>query len=193
MLSIDADEFTDEEGDESSRELKKIERRFKSFQGPILKSNNEVALKHETVETLSVEPARNLEQDYDDGSEDSLQDVRQSDVIKKKAKLLKRPDAKFGLPRSYFTDGPTPWSNFHDMVLGQRFLNARLSPIPQHSRRFLEQATWNEPQLQIVTELMKEANSLLEMFDQVAMLLGPDVKLHDVSGLCRRVFIFLFV
>lgn len=28
---------------------------------------------------------------------------------------------------------------------------------------------------------MNEANALMDMFDQVAMLLGPDIKLHNVS------------
>ena len=86
------------------------------------------------------------------------------------------------LPRSYFTDGPTPWSNFHDMVLGQRFLNTRLSPVPpRHHRPNLKQVTWSDSQLKVVSDLIEEANLLMEMFDQVAMLLGPDIKLHNVS------------
>lgn len=57
--------------------------------------------------------------------------------------------------------------------------------------------------MKIVSDLITEANALLEMFDQVAMLLGPgkikvkfvflifdfsirfpDIKLHNVSGWC---------
>lgn len=84
------------------------------------------------------------------------------------------------LPRTYFTDGT--WSSFHNMVLGQRFLNTRLSPIPQrHHRPNLKQVNWSDLQLKIVSDLIDEANLLMEMFDQVAMLLGPDIKLHNVS------------
>ncbi|CAO1427916.1 unnamed protein product [Diamesa serratosioi] len=86
------------------------------------------------------------------------------------------------LPRTHYTDGPTPWSNFHDMILGQRFLNTRLSPVAQrHHRPNLKQVTWSDSQLKVVSDLVEEANLLMEMFDQVAMLLGPDIKLHNIS------------
>jgi hypothetical protein len=69
------------------------------------------------------------------------------------------------------------------LVLGTRFLNARLSPIPQRIYRpDTKQVTWSDTQKKIVNDLMNEANSLLEMFDQVALLLGPDIKLSNVSG-----------
>ena len=68
------------------------------------------------------------------------------------------------------------------MVLGKQFLNARFSPIPPRERRpNLKQVTWSDSQLRVVSELMNEANALMDMFDQVAMLLGPDIKLHNVS------------
>lgn len=58
-------------------------------------------------------------------------------------------------------------------MLGQRFLNARLSPFPQRSGRSnVKHVTWSEPQVKIVNDLMQEANALMDMFDQVAMLLG---------------------
>lgn len=68
-------------------------------------------------------------------------------------------------------------------MLGTRFLNARLSPIPPRVfRPDMKQVTWSDSQIKIVNELMSEANALMDMFDQVAMLLGPDIKLHNVSG-----------
>jgi hypothetical protein len=73
---------------------------------------------------------------------------------------------------------------FLDLVLGQRFLNSRLSPV--HSREFRfghKQITWSESQIKILNDLMDEASALIDMFDQVAMLLGPDIKLHNVSGI----------
>lgn len=101
------------------------------------------------------------------------------------------PDQKVELPRNYFTEGPTPWSNFQDLILGRRFLNARFSPTqprpqqfqPLHHQAHARHVTWSEPQVKIVNDLVREANGLLDMFDQVAMLLGPDIKLHNVSGI----------
>lgn len=127
--------------------------------------------------------------------EDSMDDL-QPDVIKASVKKSKANDATFNswhdldgydtkveLSKSFFAEGPTPWSNFHDLVLGQRFLNARLGPHPdRHARPRFKQAAWSESQLKIVNDLIREANALLDMFDQVAMLLGPDIKLHNVSG-----------
>lgn len=104
------------------------------------------------------------------------------------------PERKVELPRNYFTEGPTPWSNFQDLILGRRFLDSKFSPmvsIPQRPQpmyqSFQQQTnarhvTWSEPQVRIINDLMREANGLLDMFDQVAMLLGPDIKLHNVSG-----------
>lgn len=111
------------------------------------------------------------------------------------------PEQKVELPRHYFTDGPTPWSNFQDLILGRRFLESKFSPLPSIPQRpqqfqYVQQpyhmpqqqpinnrhVTWSEPQVRVVNELVREANGLLDMFDQVAMLLGPDIKLHNVSG-----------
>ena len=88
------------------------------------------------------------------------------------------------LPRNYFIEsGPTPWSNFESLVLGQRFLNARLSPVPERISR--PKVTWSDSQIKIVNDLMSEATALMDMFDQVAMLLGPDIKLHKISGILK--------
>lgn len=112
------------------------------------------------------------------------QQKQQSDEAYNNWHDLDFPKSKVELPRSYFTEGPTPWSNFQDFILGQRFLNTRLlSPIPPRQYNTnSRQATWSEPQIKLVNDLIREANALLDMFDQVAMLLGPDIKLHDVSG-----------
>jgi hypothetical protein len=76
-----------------------------------------------------------------------------------------------------------PFFSQTDLVLGQRFLNARLSPVPQRVHRpNLKQVTWSDAQVKIVNDLMQEATALMDMFDQVAMMLGPDIKLHNVSG-----------
>lgn len=94
------------------------------------------------------------------------------------------PERKVELPKSYFAEGPTPWSNFKDLVLGDKFLSARFSPNhPKTLVQNFNQTTWSEPQLKIVNDLVQESRALMDLFDQVAMLLGPDVKLHDVSGL----------
>ena len=189
MKSVDDDELTDDESAETNREIRKIEKRFRSFQGP-MKANKSVVMKRETVETISVEQSQKDSQRYDDESDDSLQGDFNTDFNKKISNHLKLPKKKVGIPQSFFQDGPTPWSNFQDMILGQRFLNARLSPSPlRQPRHYLEQVTWSEPQLQIVTGLMKEANMLLEMFDQVAMLLGI---LRIVNSVIRIYFFLVY-
>lgn len=119
--------------------------------------------------------------------EDSIKD-HQPDVIKGSTKLAKSTDYTFNSwqdlerkleqPQSFLNikqDEPTPWSGFKDLVLGQRFLNARLSPTPkkQLQSQHVKQETWSDSQVKIVSDLIKEANALMEMFNQVAMLLGP--------------------
>lgn len=169
----------------------------------IISSRNEVTAQQHAIPTPPIR-----DKDSDSELEDSIQDdhikKQQPDII---SGSLKHKPSRHGqgtdgdstidswhdidfpeneerpeLPRSYFTDGPTPWSNFHDMVLGQRFLNSRLSPVPpRHHRHNLKQVTWSDSQIKVVSGLIEEANLLMEMFDQVAMLLGPDIKLHNVS------------
>lgn len=175
----DDDESADDENlDQPHRELRKIEKRFKSFQTSDLKARSSVTLKKETLEMISIEPMKKIEDLCDSGSDDSLHERYQPGFTKSKKKFPEQPfSTAFPLARG------EDWSSCQDMVLGQRFLNARFSSNAQRkSRQFMEHVTWNPPQLQAVTGLMNEANMLLEMFDQVAMLLGPDVKLHDVSG-----------
>lgn len=51
-----------------------------------------------------------------------------------------------------------------------------LSPLPaRRSNVKRKSVTWSDAQHQAVTELMFEATALLEVFDNVAMLIGPDL------------------
>lgn len=193
----------DDEDDENEAEmqLQSIEGRIKKKSSKLARQksqNIDVVIEDEsdviaieTFETISMDDTRAAS---DSEFEDSIQD----DVIipRQRKKPVKTPNATFNswndldfpaekaeLPRNYFSEGPTPWSNFQDLVLGTRFLNARLSPVPPRVfRPDMKQVTWSDSQKKIVNDLMNEANSLMEMFDQVAMLLGPDIKLHNVSG-----------
>lgn len=56
----------------------------------------------------------------------------------------------------------------------------RLSPIaPRPQTNSLRRAvTWNDGQQQAVTELLSEASALIDVFDQMSMILGPEVSLH---------------
>ncbi|CRL07426.1 CLUMA_CG020396, isoform A [Clunio marinus] len=147
------------------------------------------------IETFPTEASCDTPEVLDYEVDDIVHDF-QPDVVKGNIKRDKRPssvtvnswhdlefpDENVELPRNYFTEGPTPWSNFHDLMLGQRFLNARLSPLPsRHQQSNVNQVIWNDSQVRIVSDLIQEAKALMDMFDQVAMLLGPDIKLHYVS------------
>lgn len=91
--------------------------------------------------------------------------------------------SKVELSKSYFADGPTPWSNFKDLVLGDRFLTTHFTTSYQRTASHnFSQASWSDSQLKIVNDLIQESKALVDLFDQVAMLLGPDIKLHNVSG-----------
>lgn len=51
-----------------------------------------------------------------------------------------------------------------------------LSPIPARRVNFKRRSvTWSDAQHQAVSELMFEASALLDVFDNVAMLIGPDL------------------
>lgn len=55
----------------------------------------------------------------------------------------------------------------------------RLSPVPlRHRRPHSKRVTWSDSQQKIVTNLVSEANALINIFDQVTMLLGPDLRLN---------------
>lgn len=196
--------------DDPGVELKRIEKRLTGGR----KLSRQVSSKQysnfdESADDVVIEatprktPKINKTEDSDSEFEDSIQDDLQPDVIKESVKRakpsdttfnswhdLKSPAEKVELPRNYFSDGPTPWGNFQDLVLGRRFLNARLPSAPQrqfHSN--MQQVSWSDSQAKVVNDLIREANALLDMFDQVAMLLGPDIKLHKVSGEFTSIFL----
>ena len=183
-IQYDDDELTNDESDENSRELIRIEKRLKAKkklrrQRSSPRSNIDIVIEDEATGVIAVESIKSDKKNSDSEYEDSIHE----DASKTNAKRPKKTDAtfnswhdldfpedKFELPRTYFTDGPTPWSNFQDLVLGQRFLNARLSPAPQRTTGSnSNQITWSDSQVKIVTDLIKEANALMDMFDQVAM------------------------
>lgn len=86
------------------------------------------------------------------------------------------------LPRRAVGEGNQPWAEFKDLVIGSRVANMRLSPV--HPRRpprpNKKTVTWSDTQHRAVSDLLHEATALVDMFDQVSMLLGPDIKLHAI-------------
>jgi hypothetical protein len=197
-----ADEDSEIDNDEEAEMcLEKIERRLKAkkkLSRQKQKTNIEIVIEDDSdiiaIETIPAElPIKNKTSDSE--YEDSIQGDCDNVVNKSSSKSKNGKDATFNswndldfeeekveLPRNYFIEsgGPTPWSNFESLVLGQRFLNARLSPVPERISR--PKVTWSDSQIKIVNDLMSEATALMDMFDQVAMLLGPDIKLHKISG-----------
>lgn len=192
----------DDETEEPEDNLKIIESRLKKKKLPRQKSTNIDVVIEDESDIIAIETFETVPMNESSELEDSIQEEI---IIPQRRKApVKTPDATFNswsdsldfpeekveLPRNYFSEGPTPWSNFQDLVLGTRFLNARLSPIPPRiCRPDMKQVTWSDSQKKIVNDLMNEANSLMEMFDQVAMLLGPDIKLHNVTGEWKFVYI----
>ncbi|KAG5670917.1 hypothetical protein PVAND_001146 [Polypedilum vanderplanki] len=201
--------FDDSDYDDAAmHQIEKIERRLRSKKKqrhPTKSKTFEIVIEDEAsdviaIETIPTEVPINSKKNSESEYEDSIQednDYSTATVIKKANSKrhheldstfnswndLNYDDEKVELPRSSFVEGgPTPWSNFTDLVLGNRFLNARLSPVPPRIHRpNLKQVTWNDAQVKIVNDLMQEATALLDVFDQVAMMLGPDIKLHNVS------------
>lgn len=183
----DDDELTNEGSDDNSKELIKIEKRLRSKtklhrQRSSSRSNIDIVVEDEASKVVAVESIKNDKENSDSEFEDSIQEYLHHDDTKRNGKSPAEKDAtfnswhdldfpkeKFHLPRSHITDGPTPWSNFHDLVLGQRFLNARLSTVPRNLHPNSKQVTWSDSQAKIVTDLINEANALLDIFDQVAM------------------------
>lgn len=195
----DADLTNDDEMFDRSAEIMSIEKRLRSKKKLSRQRSSPQRSNIEDFDddnTKAADPVMKSHKDSDSEYEDSIQDDLQPDVVKASVKRSKGDttfnswhdldgyDTKIELPKSYFAEGPTPWSNFHDLVLGQRFLNARLGAHPQRNARpNFKPAAWSDSQTKIVNDLIREANALMDMFDQVAMLLGPDIKLHNVSGL----------
>lgn len=75
-----------------------------------------------------------------------------------------------------------PWSDYRDMLIGQRLANMRLSPLPP-KRPTLKKKTvsWSDTQERAVAELISEASAMMDAFDEVSMLLGPNLQLNDMN------------
>ncbi|XP_050069921.1 uncharacterized protein LOC126558030 [Anopheles maculipalpis] len=86
------------------------------------------------------------------------------------------------LPRRSIGEGNRPWAEFKDLVIGSRVANMRLSPIPPRRPRAPNQktVTWSDRQHRAVSKLINEASALVDMFDHVSLLLGPDISLHKL-------------
>lgn len=182
QYAVDDDELTNYESEDHSEELLKIEERLRSRK-KLHRQRSSPRSKVEFIESGDSKPAekesiRKEEKDVDSEYEDSIHEDDQRKDHKRNEKTeetfnswhgLDVPQEKAELPKSFFTDGPTPWSNFEDLVLGQRFLNARLNPPPRDPRVALKQVVWSDAQARIVAELLKESRNLMEMFDQVAL------------------------
>ncbi|XP_058840009.1 uncharacterized protein LOC131695490 [Topomyia yanbarensis] len=86
------------------------------------------------------------------------------------------------LPRRTLGEGNQPWAEFKDLVIGSRLANMRLSPVqPRKPRPDKKTVTWSDTQHRAVSNLLHEATALVDMFDQVSMLLGPDIKLNAIQ------------
>lgn len=55
-----------------------------------------------------------------------------------------------------------------------------LSPMSERPKKSLKKksVTWNDRQL-AVTRLLNEASALIDIFDEMSMILGPEVKLNQ--------------
>ncbi|XP_058060134.1 uncharacterized protein LOC131210848 [Anopheles bellator] len=86
------------------------------------------------------------------------------------------------LPRRSIGEGDRPWAEFKDLVIGSRVANMRLSPVPPRRPRAPNQktVTWSDRQHRAVSKLLTEASALVDMFDHVSLLLGPDIELHKL-------------
>lgn len=177
----------DDDTDDATIEIMNIEKRMRkkklSRQKSQQSSNINIVVENEASDVIASEtiPTERAQKNGSDSEfEDSITEDHQPDVIKGSVKRKNNPDATFNswhdldfpqqkveLPKSFFSDGPTPWSNFNDLVLGQRFLNARLSPMVQRNQRpNMKQVTWSDSQVKVVTDLIKEANVSGEKVDR---------------------------
>lgn len=90
------------------------------------------------------------------------------------------------LPRRTHTDGVAPWNNFKDMILGNRLGKMSLPPItaaPLQQEKVRtrignntkKSVTWSDTHQRAVNDLISEASNLIHMFDQISLLLGPNL------------------
>ncbi|XP_055322630.1 uncharacterized protein LOC129578312 [Sitodiplosis mosellana] len=88
------------------------------------------------------------------------------------------------LPRRTISDGSTPWNNFNEIVIGQRLASMTLSPLqnrPPKSGTKKKTVTWNDRQL-AVTKLINEASALINIFNEVSIMLGPEMSINKSAA-----------
>lgn len=57
----------------------------------------------------------------------------------------------------------------------------RLSPILPRTRSHKKKTvSWNDTQQEAVVNLLHEASALIDIFDQMSIILGPEVKLNNL-------------
>ena len=134
----DEDKMTDDDDtDDATAEIMNIEKRIKKKKLARQKSQQsaiDIVVENASQDVIASETIKtenSKKNDSDSEFEDSINDDLRPDVIKGSMKRTKQsettfnswhdldfPQDKVELPKSYFTDGPTPWSNFSDLVLG---------------------------------------------------------------------------
>ena len=94
------------------------------------------------------------------------------DSIKDHFKINAPPNEKLQQPD--IIPGTTPGLEFpkNDFRFGQRFLSVHFSKITSNSEA--QREIWTESQIELVYGLLAEVESFLRLFDQMAILLGPD-------------------
>lgn len=94
------------------------------------------------------------------------------DSNKNHFKINKKPNEKLQQPD--IIPGTTSGLEFpkNDFRFGQRFLNVHFSKISSNSEA--QREIWTENQIELVYGLMAEVESFMRLFDQMAILLGPD-------------------
>ena len=132
----DENEMTnDDDTDDATVEIMNIEKRIKKKKLARQKSQQiDIVVENASQDVIASETIKtenSKKNDSDSEFEDSITDDLRPDVVKGSMKRPKQSDTTFNswhdldfpqdkveLPKSYFTDGPTPWSNFSDLVLG---------------------------------------------------------------------------
>lgn len=110
------------------------------------------------------------------------------------------------LPRRTISEGSTPWSNFKNLIIGQRstekkkkknlsvllnfsLFHCRLDTMtlsPLHKRHTnstkKKSVTWRDRQ-KTVTKLLHETSSLIDVFYEVSAMLGPQINLNTIPSI----------
>ncbi|KAG4068361.1 hypothetical protein HA402_007881 [Bradysia odoriphaga] len=152
---------------------------------------NEVNDESREVEFSDDSLSDNGKADFDGGSRKQSNDSYDVQPDKNREKFLNAPtltswtgfesndDDEYDLPqlpKQTISEGYAPWHNFKDILIGNRLANMHLSPLPPRRTNIKRKSvTWSDAQHQAVSELMFEATALLDVFDNVAMLIGPDL------------------